>query len=110
MEYSPSKAIQAEETMRIGTYTGDGTKDRVIDIGFTPKALWIYPEVINPNSAQAAAITDHYASNMNGAPVEWQQDDEIFQGIIENGFKTGGEVMGKGLNILDTVYFWIASP
>lgn len=107
MEFSPSKGIQVEEEMRTGTYTGDETASRVIDIGFTPKAIWIFPETLILN-ASAAAIAAHYASNLAGAG--WEKNATHFQGIVENGFKTGTDDLGNGTNKLDTIYFWIASP
>lgn len=116
MEYSKSVATQvteAKEEVMTGTYTGDGTANRVLDIGFTPKALWIYPAqpagVPPPSNlvAQSAAIESGFSSSF-WATDAWASNPEYFQGIVPNGFKTGTNAFGDGTNPTGVPFFWIA--
>lgn len=93
--------------METGTYIGDGTVSRVINIGFTPKAILIFPKDSAATfEAAASAITGQHSCNYSG--VGWQVNIAYFQGIVANGFKTGTNGFGYGTNNSGITFFWMA--
>lgn len=90
-----------------GTYSGDGTADRVISLTFTPR--WVL--VIRTDAtfieflsiAHAGVSTNWYRDNtgaMGSLATNWQ-------GIVANGFKLGNNVSATS-NVTGVTYRYVA--
>ena len=88
-----------------GTYVGDGTASRNINVGFAPKVVWVF----STNSSYSSSII----TSTNGG---WRDrggyinaigdiPDLKYGALTSTGFKTGS---GEIINADDCVYVWIA--
>lgn len=97
--------------MEVGYYVGDGVGSRVINVGFTPKAVWVYPSSIgapNVSVASAMATMAHMDCSQSYEGGVWERQIAYFGGIDLVGFKTGTHPNGYGINKANVHYFWIA--
>ena len=80
-----------------GTYVGDGNTTRIIDLGFTPKAVLIQKQ--KPSTYNGVALGPHEGGlALANSPVYGATTDYICVGVTENGFKVGVYV-NKNTNI-----------
>jgi len=88
-----------------GTYTGDGTVNRIVTVGFTPRYVLV--------AKQSTSMMFHGLSDGTTRYTQWMVDnagnltagDSDWQGVITNGFKVGSGAAG-GLSNTNTVVFW----
>lgn len=91
-----------------GFYTGDGTENRVISLGRTPKAV-----LVMENSGMMYTANSHGTYGglaVTGSPVIYQYDTQQAVSIVTNGFQVthGGQYNCLMSNVSDTVYNYIA--
>lgn len=70
-----------------GTYTGDGNTTRIIDLGFTPKAVLIQKQ--KDGTLNGAVYAHEGGLALANSPVYGLTKDYICVGIADNGFKIG---------------------
>ena len=90
-----------------GTYTGDGTESRIIDLGFAPKAVFVSAEAGNTYSS---AGSGHYGGLvLAGHPVKVSQYLvlEIEGTGIRVHFKRT-DYYGIYANVANTLYYYVA--
>lgn len=68
-------------TVTAGTYTGDGTQGRFIDLGFTPKAALILPQ------DQHTSGSYYYRGGLTVAGSPLLNDSSSSARIVEGGFQ-----------------------
>lgn len=70
-----------------GTYTGNGASTKIIDLGFSPKAVFVQKVLPGIADDRANAFTGGLA--IGNSPVYGTSTDYICVGIVENGFRVG---------------------
>ena len=94
----------------VGTYTGDGTSNRLIDIGFTPTAVIVANR--GDLGANDTGIDYSSAFGITGNPgiATTYGDGPILVKTTDNGFivNTGFYNAGSGTNINNSLYYYIA--
>lgn len=100
--------LNAKCEIAAGSYTGDGTENRVISLGRTPKAV-----LVMENSGMMYTANSHGTYGglaVTGSPVIYQYDTQQAVSIVTNGFQVthGGQYNCLMSNVSDTVYNYIA--
>lgn len=97
--------IAAKCQLYCGTYTGDGQASQFINLGFTPKAVLVFPEsaaiIRSPYPLGALALQGHKAFN----------DQTDILEITTNGFSSyyfSNSRGGSYLNLSGDIYFYLA--
>ena len=97
--------IAAKCEIYCGTYAGNDADVQFINLGFTPKAVVVFPEdaliSLNPYPAGAMALQGHKACSSECTVLE----------IVNNGFEAHYALVSHGgsyLNLEDYTYFYIA--
>ena len=93
-----------------GSYTGDGVQMRTIEVGFTPKAVLLFPQNgVNYISGSSAWYYGGLAATGNPAQIN---DGRAFVEIVEGGFRVaqdpGGTTGGYRCTNERKVYNYIA--
>lgn len=93
-------AIGSVSNIATGRYTGDGVDDRVINVGFTPKVIWVKADdnVGSPIRTSNLAISD--AMSFDGTLVS-----NSIKSIVSNGFQLG---TSNFVNAVAGDYLWVA--
>lgn len=90
-------AIAAKCQMLVGSYTGDGAESRTIQLGVTPKFVWVWPANTTfpfPNQFDA-----HSAMIITGKPAKL--DGQTVMQIVNNGFTVACKLgMDDGYDIV----------
>jgi hypothetical protein len=87
-----------------GTYTGDGTTDRTINIGFTPKFIYIS----NPTYIYIRGTDVNYGLRFSGTGVAANWSETVYiPAIVANGFQVSGSGTGN-TNQTSTVFTYTA--
>ena len=68
-----------------GTYTGDGTENRIIDLGFTPNILFVCNDSGTVYSSSATYANYHGGLVFKNRPA--QVKNVVYLSIVENGFQ-----------------------
>lgn len=87
-----------------GTYTGDGTASRFINLGFTPVAVEVYDKLGRQGGASGGLNNYYYGGlALNGYPCR-----DVIE-VVENGFNVFFDRENKGSsNVQGTVYYFKA--
>ena len=90
-----------------GTYTGDGTESRLIDLGFAPKAIYVSTQAGN---TYASAGSGHYGGlALAGHPVQVNQYMVLeIEGTGIRVHFNRTEYFGIYSNVANTVYYYAA--
>ncbi|NCE65299.1 hypothetical protein D1159_12095 [Pseudoflavonifractor sp. 524-17] len=93
-------ALQARSHVIVGYYIGDDARTRVIPLGFTPKAVWVYLSrgISNSNGYGGLAVTGSPAGNETANWVE----------IVPGGFQVAEIAGTAGTNTGNWRYNYIA--
>ena len=96
----------------IGTYTGDGTDERTINLGYTPRAVFV--ECATPRLSNNARINGESGFAVTASPVYSQKGSQqkVLE-IVTNGFKvyqnqSQGTSYNENMNYGNSVYNYIA--
>jgi hypothetical protein len=96
----------------VGTYTGDGTVSRIIEVGFQPKYAKVYTTKQDDFSAIIPVSTGGYLLKSNatnlfleGSGIDKNTPSSNFGKLDLNGFITG-DTTDAYLNKLNVVYYW----
>ena len=100
--------INAKCEIAAGSYTGDGTENRVISLGRTPKAV-----LVMENGGKMYLPNSHATYGglaVTGSPIIYQYDTQQAVAVVTNGFRVtvGGEYTCLTTNVSGTVYNYIA--
>jgi hypothetical protein len=101
-----------------GTYTGDGTANRVISIGFTPILVMVKTtkatsgvygyEFFHRKGSLPLIETIATSDGATSTNVTSQYVTGNWQGIVTNGFKTGSSTSNSWTNVNGDPFEWIA--
>ena len=98
-------AIAAKVAIVTGTYKGDGQEFRFIDLGFTPKALFV--TTASGVTASPSSIIHYGGMALPDHPVTYDHDPVV--AIVENGFqvtyRSGNHILSNENN---TEFFYLA--
>ena len=77
----------ASDRVIVGSYTGDGTTDRFIEVGFTPKALLLFIQ-FGSNSQECFILTEQFVFLICSSQIMFTTTNDC--AITDNGFRVGG--------------------
>ena len=75
-----------------GTYTGDGERTQVINLGFTPRVVFAIGIYGIPMTDNASSI--HFGFALDGSPLRYGNSYPAAIEVVENGFSVGMSVPG----------------
>jgi hypothetical protein len=100
--------------INVGTYTGDGTLSKQINLGFTPKLVKVYTTNSTDVSAFIPITTGGFLMKNNSTNIYIEGDGvnknipfTKYGKLSTNGFLTGDSVEAY-LNKLNVIYYWEA--
>lgn len=103
-----AKVAEGVGLVASGQYTGSGTPDREIAVGFRPKYVQVLRhdtsvvfEALGGVSGAFAAFWRTSVGNLNSGAADWQ-------GITANGFKVGSGAAGGLSDASGQTFSWIA--
>lgn len=100
-----------------GTYTGDnGATQAIVDVGFQPKYLFVYPQLDNVVLTFWAQKSDRDGLNtdiiVRGAPIQHHYETDQIISLDADGFTvgdgTGGYAAANVLNVAARIYTFVA--
>lgn len=95
---------QGKAEIVTGTYTGDGTQNRLINLGFQPRAVLI--EKYSGDRGNTAQV--HAGLTIQGGAMA-NRDGDAAAAIAQDGFNiTYNATTGMNTNISGTTYYYLA--
>lgn len=88
-----------------GTYVGDGTASRNINVGFAPKVVWVFSTNSYYSSSLITSTNGGWRDRGEWIDAKDDSPDLRYGALTSTGFKTGS---GEVINADDCVYVWIA--
>ena len=99
----------------VGTYTGDGSEERTISLGFTPKAVLLMNQLGQTIYTYSSIRWFHGGLCLQGHPICYTENDLNcpILSIVENGFQVHCQSIGQTYdrietNTADTLFFYMA--
>lgn len=105
---TPVKTSGGVARMTSGTYAGNGTANRIVDLGFTPRYLMIVRQSTAMIFEALSDGTTGYTYFQRDAAGAVTAAVAQFQGIVANGFKCGSDAAGGFSNIAAETYWYTA--